>query len=101
MHTDDISYADKLPELNESSMRRKEKRELRVRIISDATEHQWKNIANLVCSNVNVTTVMEQQYHGDPGECLKQKFIENFISKKPQNYSQDWNGLGFKHFPIM
>lgn len=65
----------------------------KLRIITDAS-HKWKNIANLICGdNVNVTSVLEQKCRGDPEECLKQTFIENFISKKPHGYSQDWNGM--------
>ena len=64
----------------------------KLRIISEA-RHKWKNIANLICGDINVTTVLEQKYRGDPEECLKQTFINYFISKKPQRYTQDWNGL--------
>ena len=64
----------------------------KLRIISEAS-HKWKNIANLICGDSNVTTVLEQKCHDDPEECLKRTFIDNFISKKPQNYTQDWNGL--------
>ena len=53
----------------------------------------WKDIATLICNDSNITTVLEQKCHGDPKECLKQTFTNNFINKKPQNYSQDWNGL--------
>ena len=64
----------------------------KLRIISEAS-HKWKNIANLICGDINVTSILEQKHRGDPEECLKQTFIENFISNKPQGYSQDWNGL--------
>jgi hypothetical protein len=86
--------ADKLPTLDELLiLKYKDKGERRkLRIITDAS-HKWKNIANLVCGDINVTSVLEQKCRGDPEECLKQTFIENFISKKPQGYSQDWNGL--------
>ena len=64
----------------------------KIRIIREAS-HKWKTIANLICNDINVIIILEQRYRGDPEECLKQAFIENFFSKKPQRYSQDWNGL--------
>ena len=64
----------------------------KVRVISEAS-HKWKDIANLICGDTNITSVLEQRCHGDPSECLKQTFINYFISKKPQGYTQDWNGL--------
>ena len=68
-----------------------EKRKLR--IITDAS-HKWKNITNLICGDsINVTNILEQKFRGDPEECLKQALVDNFISKKPRGYSQDWNGL--------
>ena len=63
-----------------------------LRIIDDAS-HKWKDIANLICSSVNITHVLEEKFRGDSNECLKQTFIEYFINKKPQGYTQDWNGL--------
>ena len=64
----------------------------RVRIIDEAS-HKWKDIASLICSDANKVRVLEQEYRGDPKECLRQTFLENFIDKKPQKYSQDWDGL--------
>jgi hypothetical protein len=64
----------------------------RVRIINEAS-HKWKNIATLISRDVNVTTTLEEKYRGDPSECLRHTFIDYFVSKKPQRYSQDWNGL--------
>ena len=64
----------------------------KIRIISEAS-HQWKNIASLLCSDANITSVLEQKWRGDPNECLKATFIDNFINKKPENYSQDWDGM--------
>ena len=64
----------------------------KLRIISEAS-HKWKSIANLISGDVNITSMLEQRCHGDPDECLKQIFISYFISKKPQRYTQDWNGL--------
>ena len=45
------------------------------------------------CSDANRINLLEQQHRGDSKECLRQVFIENFINKKPQRYSQDWKGL--------
>ena len=93
--THTLLYADELPTLDGllilKYMDHKGKKK-KLRIISEAS-HKWKNIANLICGDINVTAVLERKYHGDPEECLKQTFIENFISKKPQGYTQDWNGL--------
>ena len=63
----------------------------KVRIVNEAS-HKWKDIANLICSDTNVTTKLEDKYR-NPNECLKQTFIDYFINKKPQGYTQDWNGL--------
>ena len=65
---------------------------VKVRIINEAS-HKWKDIAGLICSDANRIKLLEQQYRGDPKECLQQIFIESFIENKPQKYSQDWNGL--------
>ena len=87
-------YADESPTLEELLILKytdKGKKQ-RVRIISEA-RHKWRDIANLICDDTNITSVLEQTYRGDPSECLKQAFITGFISKKPQGYTQDWNGL--------
>jgi hypothetical protein len=36
---------------------------------------------------------LEDKHRGDPNEYLRQTFIDHFIIKKPQGYTQDWNGL--------
>ena len=64
----------------------------KLRIIKDAS-HKWKDIANLICGDVNVTITLEDKCRGDPSECLKRTFIDYFINKEPQGYTQDWNGL--------
>ena len=64
----------------------------KLRIINEAS-HKWKDIANLICGDANVTTTLEQKYRGDPNECLRQTFIDYFINKNPQGYTQDWKGL--------
>ena len=84
---------DELPTLNELLVLKytdKGKKQ-KVRIIREAS-HKWKTIASLICDDANRTTVLEQKY-SDPEECLRQTLIENFINKKPKNYTQDWNGL--------
>ena len=67
-----------------------EKRKLQ--IVTDAS-YKWKKITSLICGNINETNILERKFPGDPEECLKQALIDNFISKKPRGYSQDWNGL--------
>ena len=87
-------YTDELPTLDELLILKytdKEKQH-KLRIIKEAS-HKWKDIANLICDDVNVTNKLEDKYRGDPNECLKQTFIGYFINKKPQGYTQDWNGL--------
>ncbi len=64
----------------------------RVRIINEAS-HKWKDIANLICGDINVTAILEDKHRSDPNECLKQTFIHYFINKKPRGYTHDWNGL--------
>ena len=54
---------------------------------------KWKDIASLICDNPNMTNVVEQEYHGNRNECLRQTFINYFINKKPRGYTQDWNGV--------
>jgi hypothetical protein len=66
--------------------------EKKLRIIRIAS-HKWKGIASLVSDETHQTNVVEQRCQNDPEECLRQVFINNFIDKKPQNYSQDWSGL--------
>ena len=64
----------------------------RVRIIDEAS-HRWRDITNLISNDVNVTNKFKEKCGGDPNECLRQTFIDYFINKKPQWYTQDWNGL--------
>ena len=64
----------------------------KVRIIGDAS-HKWKDIASLLSSDTNVVSVLDQKCRGDPSECLKEAFVDNFINKKPEKYSQDWDGV--------
>ena len=63
----------------------------KVRIISSA-KHKWKDIASLICTDANKVCALEKQY-SDPSDCLRQVFIDCFISNKPEKYTQDWYGL--------
>jgi hypothetical protein len=86
---------DQLPTLKELIiLKYKDKGEKKkIQIIKDAS-HKWKDITCLICGDsTNTTDILEQKCHSDPNECLKQSFIDNFISKKPQDYSQNWSGL--------
>ena len=88
-------HADKLPTLHELTILKfaDERGEVnKVRIISEAT-HKWRDIASLICDDPNKTRDLEVKYHSDSNECLRQVFIENFINRKPQKYSQNWSGL--------
>jgi hypothetical protein len=88
LYTDEPPTLDELLILKYTDKGKKHK----IRIISEAS-HKWTNIANLICGDVNVTNVMREKCQGDPNECLKQVFIDYFLNKKPQGYTQDWNGL--------
>ena len=60
----------------------------------DFTEYHVQNPSpGLICSDPNKINILEQKHHGDSENCLRQIFVEDFINKKPQKYSQDWNGL--------
>ena len=63
----------------------------KIGIIAEAS-CKWKDIADLICDDYDIGE-LEQENHGDPEKCLRQIFIDNFINKKPQDYTQDWNGL--------
>ena len=87
-------YVDELPTLSELMMLKyQEKGELRrVHIIEEAS-HKWKDIASLLCDDPNKVRILEQQHPGDTLECLRQTFIDEFLDKKPELYSQNWSGL--------
>jgi hypothetical protein len=81
-------YTDELPTLDELLIRKytDEGKKHKVRISNEAS-HKWKDIANLICGEVNVTNILKEKCCGDPSECLKRTFIDYFVSKKPQGYS--------------
>ena len=89
-----ILYIDELPTLEELLILKypDEGKRQKLRIIEEAS-HKWKDIASLISGDVNVTKILKEIYGSDPKECLKQIFIDYFINKKPQGYTQDWNGL--------
>ena len=64
----------------------------KLHIITEA-EHKWKDITNLIFAESNKAATFEKKCSADSKECLKQAFIEGFIEKPPEKYSQDWNGL--------
>ena len=65
---------------------------VRLKIIKRAS-HKWKDIAALICKDTNKIYKLEQMYHMDPVECLRQIFREDFIYRKPTRYSQSWDGI--------
>ena len=86
-------YAEMLPTTNELVLfkytDRGEKK--KVEIINGAS-HKWKEITSLICNIPNMTNKLEQEYRGNPNECLRQTFINYFISKKPRVYPElEWN----------
>lgn len=54
--------------------------------------HAWKKIADLICSDPNRTSAIQQQYP-NPGDCLRQILLDCFINNEPDDYSQNWSGL--------
>ena len=86
--------ADKIPTLNELIILKykDEGVEKKIRIIRTASD-KWKDIVSLICDDAHRTNVLKEQCQNDPKECLRQVLIENFIDKKPKDYSQDWKGL--------
>ena len=65
----------------------------RLNVISRAS-HKWKRIADRISNNPSKTDSLSLQCNHNPSECLRQLFIDCFISNKPANeYSQDWKGI--------
>ena len=94
MNYTDYNNPDELPTLKELMMLKyKDKgQEKKVRIIKEAS-CKWKDIASLICENPNKVKVLEDENRGRHEDCLRQTLVENFINKKPTDYSQDWSGL--------
>ena len=61
-------------------------------IVNEAS-HKWKDIVSLISDDPNRTRVLEEEYRGKPHDCLRQALTDDFIGKKPQNYSQSWSSL--------
>ena len=66
--------------------------EKKVRIIKEAS-HNWKDIVSLISDDPNRVRTLELEHQGKPHDCLRQALIDDFINKKPADYSQDWRGL--------
>ena len=64
----------------------------RLRII-DRASRKWKEITGLISTNQNKADTLWEQCNNRPSDCLRQAFIDCFISNKPAKYSQDWNGI--------
>ena len=64
----------------------------RVSILEEA-QHQWKDIANLICSDPNKVAAIEQQYNSAPKECLRKILTDHFINNVPEDYPRNWTGL--------
>ena len=86
-------HVDELPTLNELMiLKYKEGRETKeIRIIMESV-CKWKDIAGLISDDPNRISVLER-HHDRLEDCLQQVLVADFISKKPEDYSQDWNGL--------
>ena len=69
-----------------------EREEKNVRIIKEAS-HKWKDIASLICDNPNKANILEDENRGKHEHCLRQTLVDDFIHKKPMDYSHNWSGL--------
>lgn len=66
--------------------------EKKVRIIKEAS-HKWTDIASLICDTPNKISILEDKHRGKHDHCLRQTLVEDFINKKPTDYSHNWSGL--------
>ena len=64
----------------------------RLSIINEASS-KWRDIVSLISDDPNRARILEEECSGKPHDCFRQALIDDFIGKKPQKYSQDWNGL--------
>jgi hypothetical protein len=73
-------YTDELPTLDELLILTytDEGKKHKLRVINEAS-HKWKDIANFICGDVNVTITLEEKCRGDPNECLKRTFYQQEI----------------------
>ena len=92
MYTGVLGKVPTLKELTLIKYATNEEKRKEVRVIDDA-KHEWRTIANLICSDHNRTTTLSQQFGGDPRSCLQQLLIECFINNKPLDYEHNWNGF--------
>ena len=85
---------DKKPTLQELMvLKYDDKGEKKKLCIINEAKHKWKDITNLIFAEPNKTTTLENRHGTEANECLKQAFIEGFIDKSPERYSQNWSGL--------
>lgn len=61
--------------------------------IIDRICHKWEDIASLLSKKDNTVAVISQRHQNNPSQCVRQVFLDCFISNKPDHYSQDWNGI--------
>ena len=89
-----VLFTDKRPTLKELVILKytEDGKEKKLHIIKEAS-HKWKDIASVISDDSNKIKILEQQHPGNPHECLRQTFIDDFIDKEPEDYSQDWRGL--------
>ena len=87
-----IPFLGQLPILKELLiLKYTDKGEVRkVRIIKEAS-HKWKDIASLICVS-NKVRELEDEHQGKH-DCLRQTLVDDFIIKKPADYSHSWSGL--------
>ena len=89
-----LFFAAQLPTLKELMMLKYTEKgeEKKIRIIKEAS-HQWKDIACLICDNPNKVSKLEDEHRGKHDHCLRQMLVDDFINKKPADYSHNWSGL--------
>ena len=85
---------DGLPTLNELMMLKYTEKgeEKKICIIKEAS-HRWKDVASLICDNPRRVRELEDEHPGRPHDCLQQTLIDDFIIKKPADFSHNWSGL--------
>ena len=65
----------------------------KIRILREAAS-KWRDIASLIYPDYDIKRMDAlEQKHNDQVDCLRDTLIEGFIEKKPEGYTQDWNGF--------
>ena len=90
-----LSAIGKKPAIGQLSLLKfmKDGDKVKVDIIKNAS-HRWKKIAlQLAPKDANLVTRLSERHQLKHEDCLHEVFVEHFINKKPDNYTNDWAGL--------